>query len=65
MSALPRLLRGATAISEHLGMTPAAVMHRHRAGSIPTFRIGGTPFATPTALDEWSALHRAGKLPKE
>lgn len=65
MSALPILLRGAVSIAERLGVTPAAAQHMHREGSIPTFRVGGTPYATVGALDEWRALSRAGKLPVE
>lgn len=60
---VPRLLRGAEEIGQFLGMSPGAVQHRHREGSIPTFRVGGTPYATPAALSDWIALHRAGKLP--
>lgn len=60
---LPRLLRGAEAIGEHLGISAATVMHRHRQGTLPTFRVGGVPYATPAALDDWQALRSAGKLP--
>lgn len=62
----PVLLSGATAIAEHLGMTTVNVARQHRQGTLPTFRIGGTPtpYATAGALDEWVALQRAGKLPK-
>jgi hypothetical protein len=63
MTALPTLLKGAAAIGEHLGMSPATVMHRHRQGSLPTTRVGGCPYATPPALDDWKALYAAGKLP--
>jgi hypothetical protein len=61
---LPRLLRGAAAIGEHIGASAGSVMHQHRQGSLPTFSVGGTPYATPGALDEWRALYRAGKLPR-
>lgn len=61
--AMPRLLRGAGAIGEYLGMSAAAVSHRHREGSLPTVRVGGVPFATTGALDEWRILYQAGKLP--
>jgi hypothetical protein len=59
----PILLRGAAAIGSHLGITPATALHRHRQGSIPTFRVGGTPYATAAALDDWQAPSRAGKIP--
>ncbi len=61
----PILLRGAEAIGERLGMTAAAVQHRHQNGTLPTFRVGGTPYATAAALDDWRALYRAGKLPNQ
>lgn len=63
MADLPTLLRGAAAIGAYVGLSAAAVMHRHKEGSLPTFRVGGCPFATTGALDEWRALHTAGKLP--
>lgn len=63
MTTLPTLLKGAVAIGEHLGMSPATVMHRHTQGSLPTMRVGGCPYATPAALDDWKALYSAGKLP--
>ena len=59
----PKLLCGATAIGAHLGMSPRQVSHKHRLGTLPTFRVGGTPYATAGALDEWRTLFRAGKLP--
>lgn len=62
---LPHLLRGAEAIGAHMGASVASVMHQHRQGSLPTFGVGGTPYATPGALDEWRALYRAGKLPHQ
>lgn len=61
----PILLRGAKAIGAHLGISPTAALHRHRQGSIPTFRVGGTPYATAKALDDWQALSRAGKIPAQ
>ncbi|MDN4632794.1 hypothetical protein QCD71_14815 [Sphingomonas sp. PsM26] len=61
----PVLLRGAAAIGAHLGISAAAALHRHRQGSIPTFRVGGTPYATAAALDDWQALSRAGKIPAQ
>ena len=60
----PVLLRGASAIAVRLNMTTAEVDHRHKAGTLPTFRAGGAPYATAGALDEWAALQRAGRLPK-
>lgn len=30
----------------------------HQQGQLPTFRQGGTPFATVAALDDWSALQK-------
>lgn len=65
MTALPRLLRGAEEIARYLETSPGAITHRHREGSIPTFRVGGTPYATPAALDDWRALFVAGKLPTQ
>ena len=59
----PILLRGAEAIGARLGLSPAAAHHLHQQGRIPTFRAGGTPYATEAALDDWRALSRAGKLP--
>jgi len=61
----PVLLRGAKAIGAHLDISPTAALHRHRQGSIPTFRVGGTPYATAAALDDWQALSRAGKIPAQ
>ena len=60
---LPVLLRGAAAIGAHLGISAAAAQHGHNHGKLPTFRVGGTPYATVAALDDWQALSRSGKLP--
>ncbi|MCP3732020.1 hypothetical protein M9978_16465 [Sphingomonas sp. MG17] len=60
---MPRLLRGADAIGEYLGISAAQVMHKHKQGQLPTFRVGGCPYATTGALDDWRTLYRAGKLP--
>lgn len=62
---VPIVLRGSTAIGTHLGMTPATIDHLHRAGLIPTFRAGGTPYATIGALDDWQALRAANALPDQ
>lgn len=62
---LPTLLRGAAAIGAHVGLTPGEADHMHRTGALPTFRVGGTPFATSGALDEWLALARANRLPRQ
>lgn len=62
---VPVLLRGAVAIGEQLGVSPAEVDRLHNIGAIPTFRAGGTPYATKGALDEWQALERAGRLPRQ
>lgn len=62
---MPTLLRGAAEIGAHLGISAAAAQQRHQQGTLPTFRVGGTPYATTGALDEWRALYRAGKLPTE
>jgi len=59
----PTVLRGAMAIAAHLGTSAAAVAHLHRQRLIPTWQIGGTPYATQAALDDWQALSLAGKLP--
>lgn len=59
------LLRGATAIGEHLGVSAAEASRLHHIGAIPTFRAGGTPYATKGALAEWQALQHAGRLPKQ
>jgi len=61
---LPSVLRGAAAIGKRLEISAAAAERLHRQGLIPTFRAGGTPYATEGALDDWRALRRAGKLPK-
>lgn len=58
----PTLLRGAGAIGAHLGVSPREATAMHRDRRIPTFRIGGTPFATAGALDEWRALKDGGGL---
>ena len=63
MMPLPPLLKGAAAIGQRLGMSPATVMHRHHQGTLPTMRAGGCPYATPAALDDWKVLDAAGKLP--
>lgn len=59
----PVLLRGAAEIGAHLGISAAAAQARHEQGTLPTFKVGGTPYATAAALDDWQALNRAGKLP--
>lgn len=62
---MPILLRGAVAIGEQLGVSPAEAHRLHSIGAIPTFRAGGAPYATKGALDEWQALERAGRLPRQ
>ncbi len=62
---LPQLLLGAEAIGAHMGTSAASVMHQHRQGALPTFGVGRTPYATLGALDEWRALYREGKLPRQ
>jgi hypothetical protein len=57
------LLRGAAAIGAHLGQSAGWAQHQHQTRALPTFAIGGTPYATTTALDEWRELFIAGKLP--
>lgn len=65
MSDMPELLRGATAIGARLGISPAQAGHMHREGRLPTFRVGGTPYATAGALDEWCTLVKAGQIPRD
>lgn len=65
MKRRPVLLRGAAAIGDYLGIKPGEADHLHRTGAIPTFRVGGTPYATTGALAEWQALQRAGLLPAQ
>lgn len=60
----PVLLRGVAAIGVHLGVSAGTAGHLHRTGAIPTFRIGGTPYATRGALAEWQRLQRTGRLPR-
>ena len=60
----PVLLRGAVAIGAFLSVKPGEADHLHRTGAIPTFRVGGTPYATHGALAEWMALQRLGRLPQ-
>ena len=62
---LPQLIRGAEAIGHRLGMSAATVQTMHQQGLLPTFRVGGTPYATPGALDEWRALYVQGKIPHD
>jgi len=60
---LPRVLRGAAAIGKRLEISAAAAERLHRQGLIPTFRAGGTPYATEGALDEWRPPSWAGRRP--
>ncbi len=58
----PVLLRGAAAIGAHVDMTARAAQALHQQGKLPTFRIGGTPFATAAALDDWQRLRAEGAI---
>ena len=62
---VPTLLRGSAAIGAHLGISTAAAQQLHQHRHLPTIAAGGTPYATPAALDDWQALSRAGKLPTQ
>ena len=64
MSPHPILMRGATAIGEHLGITAARAEHLHQARRLPTFGLPGdnAPHATAGGLDEWRQLASAAKL---
>lgn len=61
----PVLLRGTAAIGAYLDMATGEVDHLHRIGALPTFRAGGTPYATVRALDDWRALRTGGNLPNQ
>jgi hypothetical protein len=52
----PRLLRGAAEIGGVLGTSPAAAQALHQHGLIPTWRVGGTPYATEAGLRDWLVL---------
>ena len=58
----PILLRGEYAIGAYLGIPPGLVRHKHRMGTIPTFKVRGSMCATTAALDDWKALADAGFL---
>lgn len=49
----PDMLWGYAEIGDHLGLAEQAVKHRVRRGEIPVFKIGRTPCATKTGLNEW------------
>jgi hypothetical protein len=56
----PRLLRGAAEIGDVLGTSPAAAQALHQQGLIPTWKVGGTPYATEAGLRDWLTLRAAG-----
>lgn len=59
-----RLLRGATAISRHLGVNAKHAQHLHLQRQLPTFQIpgDGAMHATSSALDEWLELEATRTL---
>lgn len=58
----PRLLCGNRAIADHLGISTKAAEHMIVRRLLPAWRVGGTPMATATGLDEWSQMKRSGKF---
>lgn len=50
------VLVGFRAIGLYLNLSAATVSHLHRQRLLPTFRVGGTPCATPAGLDDWQVL---------
>jgi len=52
----PVVLRGAAAISAHLGMAVDHVEQLHASRAIPTFALHGEVCATVAGLDEWAAI---------
>lgn len=54
----PSLMRGATAIADHLGLAARQIEHLDRQRQLPTFRLPGdsAPHATAGGLDEWAEV---------
>lgn len=65
MTRRPILLRSATAIGDYPGIRRSEAYHLHRTGTIPTFRVGGTPYVTTGTFAECQALQRAKLLPSQ
>lgn len=58
----PLILYGAAEIAAYLGMPLKATQHRIDRGQIPTFRLGRTICARPSALRDWiEASERADR----
>lgn len=64
MKRTPRLLRGEGQIADYLGISPRAVVHRHRQRQLPTMVMGGVVCATKAALADWKQLYREDKIPR-
>ena len=52
----PHILRGAAAISAHLGMPIDNVEQLHARRAIPTFEMHDEVCATVAGLDEWASI---------
>ena len=61
---MPHLLRGASAIGEHLSIGGAKVSHLDKQRHLPTFRLPGdsAPHATANGLDEWRLIPAVAEL---
>lgn len=55
----PDLLRGVSAIAEHLGLGYRQAYHLHETGGLPTFKLGASVCARRSALNAWFAEKEA------
>lgn len=53
------LLYGVPAMAAYLGLSEKQLRHRIEAGSIPSFKIGGTVCARRSSINEWLAEQEA------
>lgn len=56
------VMRGVTEIAAQLDMPTRQTAHLLNQGLLPTFRVGGCPCATASALDDWRFLNDAGQI---
>ena len=59
-----KVLRGAEAVAEHLGVSAGRVSHLDKARQLPTFHVPGdnAPLATVAGLDDWRRLDSSREL---